>query len=109
MAEDNVDSGPPATKAKMPPDAFTFLKQEPQHTHYPPTQPHPYAFHGAPSNQGTSVIQSTKPVGTHALPQPISTSKYSPLFHCVSMIPTTHTHTHTHTHLIEGYITAMYA
>ena len=73
MAEDNGDSGPPAPKAKMPSDAFTFIKQESQHSHHLASQgSHQYAFVGGPASQATSVIQqSSKPMSGHPFSQPM--------------------------------------
>ena len=50
--------GPPAAKAKMPSDAFTFIKHEQPHSHYPPAPSQVgHAFSGSPMVQTTSVIQ----------------------------------------------------
>ena len=57
-AEDGGDTGPPAAKAKMPSDAFTFIKHEPPHSHYPSPQAQlGHSFSGSSIVQTTSVIQ----------------------------------------------------
>ena len=77
-AEDGGDMGPPAAKAKMPSDAFTFIKHEQPHSHYPPAPSQVgHAFSGSPMVQTTSVIQhsfSTSMGGGRSLFLPLTPS-----------------------------------
>ena len=70
--------GPPAAKAKMPSDAFTFIKHEQPHSHYPPAPSQVgHAFSGSPMVQTTSVIQhsfSTSMGGGRSLFLPLTPS-----------------------------------